>query len=395
MILNYLKKIFQNTSLSLIVVIAFALIFGDQLPSQMTSFFYSLSLSIKEILITLLPFIIFTYLASCILSLKQGAIFFITVLLSMVLVSNFLSILTGYLAHMGNLIAVTSKGTATGNMAALEPLWDLGLPKFIGNDHALFLGLGVGILFTYWRMTQVEKGIIILKKYVDFFMGQLFIPILPLFILGFVLKLKYDGILGEILQEYAPVLGVIVALQIFYLIVIYSIAAQFNFSKTIHCFKNVLPAALAGFSTMSSAAAMPLSIQAAENNTGDPEVARAVIPATLNIHMIGDSMTISIMVMVLMRTFGFEALTFSDYLTFAGYFMISKFAVAAVPGGTIFVMVPVLETHLGFTSEMSALITALYILFDPITTFANVSGNGAFAVLFNRIMKKRQQVVPL
>ncbi|MGI4852095.1 MAG: cation:dicarboxylate symporter family transporter [Janthinobacterium lividum] len=393
MILTSLKKICQNTSLSLIFVIAFALIFGDQLPPQITAFFYSLSLSIKEILIMLLPFIIFTYLASCILSLKQGAMIFIIVLLGMVLVSNFLSILTGYLAYMADLIAVTSKGNAIGNMAVLEPLWDLCLPKIIGNDHALFLGLAVGILFTYWRVAHIEKGIVVLKKYVDFFMNQLFIPILPVFILGFVLKLKYDGILGEILQEYTPVLGIIVALQIFYLTILYVVAAQFNFSKAVNYFKNVLPAALAGFTTMSSAAAMPLSIQSAENNTGDPEVARAIIPATLNIHMIGDSVTISIMVMVLMRTFGFECLTFYDYLVFTGYFMISKFAVAAVPGGTIFVMVPVLEAQLGFTPEMSALITALYILFDPITTAANVSGNGAFAVLFSRVMKRRQPVI--
>lgn len=393
MILNSLKKICQNTSLSLIFVITFALIFGDQLPSQITAFFYSLSLTIKEILITLLPFIIFTYLASCILSLKQGAMAFIAVLLSMVLLSNFLSILTGYLAQIADLITVTSKGAATGNMAVLEPLWDLGLPKMIGNDHALFLGLGVGILFTYWRVPQAEKSIAAFKKYVDFFMNQLFIPILPLFILGFVLKLKYEGILGEILQDYAPVLGIIVALQIFYLAMMYIIAARFNLLKAFYYFKNVLPAALAGFTTMSSAAAMPLSIQSAENNMGDPEVARAVIPATLNIHMIGDSLTISIIVMVLMRTFGFEVLSFYDYLIFTGYFMITKFAVAAVPGGTIFVMVPVLEAHLGFTSEMSALITALYILFDPITTSANVSGNGAFAILFNRVMKRCQPTI--
>ena len=391
MILGYFKKICQNTSLSLIFIIGFALMFGDQLPSSVTAFFYSLSLSIKEILIMLLPLIIFTYLASCILSLKQGAVTFIAVLLIMVLASNFLSILIGYGAYILDLIAVTSKGAATGNMAVLEPLWDFGLPKIIGNDQALFLGLGVGIVFTYWRVEHVEKGIVFLKKIVNFFMGQLFIPILPLFILGFVLKLKYDGILGEILQEYAPVLGIIVALQLLYLGVMYLLAAQFNVSKAASYFKNVLPAALAGFTTMSSAAAMPLSVQAAEQNTRNPELARAIIPATLNIHMIGDSVTISIMVMVLMRTFGFEALSFYSYLTFIGYFMVSKFAIAAVPGGSILVMVPMLEAKMGFTSEMSALITALYILFDPITTAANVSGNGAFAVLFHRVMKKQNR----
>jgi Na+/H+-dicarboxylate symporter len=141
---------------------------------------------------------------------------------------------------------------------------------------------------------------------------------------------------------------------------------------------------------MSSAAAMPLSIRSAERNTGNPGVARAVIPATLNIHMIGDSIAIPIMIMVILRTFGFEPFNFYTYLTFTGYFMIAKFAVAAVPAGTILVMVPVLEAELGFTPEMSALITALYILFDPVISAANVSGNGAFAILFDKVIKRRR-----
>ncbi len=43
-------------------------------------------------------------------------------------------------------------------------------------------------------------------------------------------------------------------------------------------------------------------------------------------------------------------------------------------------MIPILESHLGFNGEMISLITALYILFDPVITAANVMGNGAFAM---------------
>lgn len=48
-------------------------------------------------------------------------------------------------------------------------------------------------------------------------------------------------------------------------------------------------------------------------------------------------------------------------------------------------MIPILEKYLGFTPEMLSLITALYILFDPIITSANVLGNGAFAQLFEKV----------
>jgi Na+/H+-dicarboxylate symporter len=65
----------------------------------------------------------------------------------------------------------------------------------------------------------------------------------------------------------------------------------------------------------------------------------------------------------------------------------AKFAVAAVPGGGILVMLPILKTYLGFTPDMLSLITLLYFLFDPVITFMNVLGNGAFTILFQRIHK--------
>ncbi len=390
MIFSPLKKLLQNSSVTLLLVIGFALVAGDKLPFQVNAFFYALSLSIKEILLFVLPVVIFTYLSSCILSVRQGAFVFVTVLVGMVIFSNFISILTAYIAHLTNLVSVAPRGTDAAAMDTLTPLWTLPLPTVIGNDHGMFLGLAVGLIFTYKRVALVEKGVSVLKFCVDYFMNRIFIPVLPLFIMGFVLKLKHEGILGEILEDYTPVFGLITLMQIVYLFFMYFIAANFRFMRGMEYIRNVFPATLAAFTTMSSAAAMPISIRSAERNTGNPEVARAIIPATLNIHMIGDSIAIPIMIMVILRTFGFESFTFYSYLIFTGYFMIAKFAVAAVPAGTILVMVPVLEAELGFTPEMSALITALYILFDPIISAANVSGNGAFAILFDKVMKKRQ-----
>lgn len=65
----------------------------------------------------------------------------------------------------------------------------------------------------------------------------------------------------------------------------------------------------------------------------------------------------------------------------------AKFSVAAIPGGIIIVMLPILQDHLGFNTDMMSLITALYILFDPIITCANVLGNGTFSKLIDRIME--------
>ena len=75
-----------------------------------------------------------------------------------------------------------------------------------------------------------------------------------------------------------------------------------------------------------------------------------------------------------------------NYFMFVVYFVIAKFSVAGIPGGGIIVMLPILESYLGFNSEMMSLITALYILFDPINTCINVLGNGAFAKMIDNII---------
>ena len=87
----------------------------------------------------------------------------------------------------------------------------------------------------------------------------------------------------------------------------------------------------------------------------------------------------------LMKSFGVAEPGLLNYLIFAGYFVLAKFSVAAVPGGGILVMLPILERYLGFDPVMLSLITALYILFDPIVTSANVLGNGCFAMGLSRV----------
>ena len=147
----------------------------------------------------------------------------------------------------------------------------------------------------------------------------------------------------------------------------------------------MLPAAIAGFSTMSSAAAMPLTIIATNKNSDHSSVANLAIPVTVNTHMIGDCFSIPIFAFAVLKNFGVEEPSLYSYFVFVLYFVMAKFSAAGVPGGGIIVMLPVLEGQLGFTTEMSAFITALYILFDPVITSGNVMGNGGFALLLTKI----------
>jgi Na+/H+-dicarboxylate symporter len=162
--------------------------------------------------------------------------------------------------------------------------------------------------------------------------------------------------------------------------------SSLNIQKFFFYIKNVAPAVITGFGSMSSAAALPLSIKAAEENSSRRENSSIIVPASVNIHLVGDCFFIPMMALAITASFGFPLPEFSQYLVFAFYFVLAKFAVAAVPGGGILVMLPILQNYLGFSADMLGLITALYILFDPIITACNVAGNGAMALIFDKIV---------
>ena len=84
-----------------------------------------------------------------------------------------------------------------------------------------------------------------------------------------------------------------------------------------------------------------------------------------------------------------------DFGSYAGFiFMLGITMVAApgVPGGAIMAALGVLEGFLGFGEMEQALMIALYIAMDSFGTACNVTGDGAIAVIIDRIAGKKEKV---
>lgn len=63
-------------------------------------------------------------------------------------------------------------------------------------------------------------------------------------------------------------------------------------------------------------------------------------------------------------------------------------AAPGVPGGAIMATLGVLNTILGFDESMQGLMVALYIAMDSFGTACNVTGDGAVALIVDRIAKR-------
>lgn len=374
---------FRKMPIILIAIILAIVLLDRFLPLEVKSVLYALSLTIKECIIFLLPIIIFGLLFKVSIHLANKATQIILLILAAVCCSNFLSTLisqqVGIFVYSFNLSLILPKDTA-----GLIPYWNFQLPRLIANDKAMLAGIILGILSSFFWHKLGTKIAAFFDKIIHQIL-RVFIYFIPLFVAGFVVKLQFDDVITLLVRDYSAIFIVIALAQFSYIFLIYFLTSQLNIKKTLKSLKNMLPAAITGFSTMSSAAAMPLTIIGTERNTHHHELAPSVIPATVNIHLIGDCFAIPIFAYAVLKSYGMAEPAFLDYLIFACFFVLAKFSVAAVPGGGILVMLPILESYLGFNAEMLSLMTALYILFDPVITCANVLGNGGFAMVIDKL----------
>ncbi|MFI4937740.1 MAG: cation:dicarboxylate symporter family transporter, partial [Candidatus Berkiellales bacterium] len=117
----------------------------------------------------------------------------------------------------------------------------------------------------------------------------------------------------------------------------------------------------------------------------NPNLAKAIIPATTNIQQVGDCVANAFLCFLIFRHFYSYNPDLGTWVTFSIFFVLARFATAAVLGGAIFIMLPIYETYLNFTGEMIAIILALNVVLDPLITSTNVIANGALSRVFERV----------
>jgi len=382
---------YKSLPIQLLLVIVGVLLFGNFIPHFVVELLYTFSFIFKEILEITLPFIIFSFVLTGILSLKKNVPLVLLVLLSTIFFSNVIVACVAY-GIMYLVLPVISceidmqQFVSSGNI--LEPLIQVTFPRLVPAEQALILAIVLGLFLSAYRIKQVEEWIYNLKRAIELFLLYCFIPLLPVYVLGFLLKLHYEGMISVLMKHYSWAFLLIIFMQITYLLSIYFIAAGFSFIRARKAIINALPSYLTAFGTMSSTVTVPISVESAVKNTGSQSLANIAMPIMANVHLLGDSIGTPILALVTMSLF-FNCLpNLISYLTFVLYFGVSMFAVSGIPGGGILVVIPVLVSTFGFTPAMVSLITALYLLLDPFGTAANVMGDGALVMLVHRLLRR-------
>ncbi len=389
-----LNRLFKSLPFQLFFCILAAFLFGDYLSVDQVRSLLTISCMLKEILMAILPVIIFSYIAAAILSLDQKAPALILSVVILVIISNALAAFVSYGVGISILPYITLNEGAglTLNAPEITPYWSLGIPQLFSPDRAMIFGVLFGLFFTFIRNPLVNRLTDSLQQGVTSFLERAFVPLLPLYVLGFVIKMQHEGSLQVLLKNYGQVFGLVCVVLFAYIVFMYLWASRFQKDHFIHAIKQMMPAGLTGFSTISSAVTMPVTLAATEKNIGNAQFAHLAIPATVNIHMIGHGLSIPILSLSVLMLSGYPLPDLASFSVFVVFYCLAKFSATAIPGGGIIVIVPILQNQLGFTPEMASLMIMLDVLQDPILTGANVMGNGAFAMLCYRVCQRLKLV---
>ena len=365
-----------------------AILWGKSIPYDFARGFYTFSIFLKDCLMLFLPVAIMIYISTALKDFKKNTAFVILIIILFEAISNTSSVWFAYFAV--KLSSFDFVLLPPSSLKDLETFFSISFlkPNFWSPDKGVILGSILGVLLSYKSLPKLlrllEHGLFI----VNFVLKNIFAKSVPLFAFGFLLNLSHSGLLEDISSGFSYVFCMLSLAMTLYLAILFLVGAGFNFSLSWEHFINTLPSGIIAFTSMSSAATMPYTIQGAEKNLKRPVLARMIIPATTNIQQVGDCLINSFMCLVILLSFGRPMPSFYDWGLFTGAFIIARYATTAVAGGAIFVMLPIYEAYLGFTPQEISIILALNVILDPFVTASNVLGNGALAIILEKILLK-------
>jgi Na+/H+-dicarboxylate symporter len=233
----------------------------------------------------------------------------------------------------------------------------------------------------------------IVLKMVDLIM--LAAPIAVFALIAAVIVSSEDPAILKALLWYAMavVIGLILMMGVYLLIIgIYVKKSPFWFLK------RFAPAQLMAFTTSSSAAALPVTMECVEEHLGvEKEVSSFVLPVGATINMDGTSLYQAVAAVFIAQALGVE-LGMMDQVTIVLTALMASIGAAAVPGAGMIMLVIVLQSIGKFTPEQIAIGLALIFAvdrpLDMLRTTINVTGDAVVAMAVAKSVGKLKEPKP-
>lgn len=368
----------------LIAGIVLGILIGLFAPYALTQVLITFKALFGELLFFTIPLLILFFITSGIAALPRNAGRLLGRSLGMAYLSTLMAgtiafVIASILVPM--LTTAGSAAPATGQVA-LAPFVELTIPPVFSVMTALALAFifGVGIAAT--GATQLkdlsDQGRDIIQR----LLVNIIIPLLPVYIAGVFAELAAAGTVIGTLRTFGVVLVMALVLHWAWIMLLFTLAGIKAGKSPFGLIRNMLPAYFTALGTMSSAATIPVSLQASKNNGVPADVADFTVPLFATVHLSGSTITIVSCAVAVMSIYnGLDIPSLTIIVPFILMLGIVMLAAPGVPGGAVMAAVGLLGSMLGFSETAVALMIALYMAQDSFGTACNVTCDGALSIL--------------
>lgn len=388
-----LKRLSQYLLFRVLVAVILGIICSFFFPEWLARVFATFNGLFGNFLNFFVPVLIFALITPAIAGLGRDAGKWLGITTAIAYASTILAGLLAYAVALGAypwLLGGQDVDTDVSDVdeGAITSYFQIDMPPPFEVMTALLLAFCVGLAMTAVKSATLYEASLDLERVIMKVIRSFVIPLLPLFIFGMFLSMGMNGNLLDTLVTFGKVIILAVVMTFVFLAFQFGVAGAIAKVNPFMAFKNMLPAYATALGTSSSAATIPVTYGAALKNRIDPNVAGFVIPLCATIHLAGSMIKIILFAFAIVHMAGIEV-SVGLALGFILMLGVTMIAAPGVPGGAIMAAVGLLSSMLGFTDAQVALMIAAYIAIDSFGTAANVTGDGAIALIVNRFAKGR------
>ena len=374
------------------IAIVMGIVIGNVLPEGWVRVFVTFNYVFSQFLGFLIPLIIIGLVTPAIADIGRsaGRLLLLTVGLAYAdtILAGLLAFGTGTMLFPQ--LIDTEASLAVEKAETLLPYFKLEIPAILDVMAALVSSFVIGIGIAYTDAHSLKKGFSEFRTIIEKTIQVAIIPLLPLYIFGIFLSMTFTGEAYHILVVFAKIICIIFVLHIFIIAYEFLIAGVFSRKNPLRLVMNMMPAYLTALGTSSSAATIPVTLKQTRKNGVSDEIACFCVPLCATIHISGSMMKITCCALAVCLISGLphDLPLFLHFILLLGVCMV---AAPGVPGGAAMAALGPLAGVLGFNPDAQALIIALYIAMDSFGTACNVTGDGALAVIIDRLRQKSRK----
>lgn len=390
-----MRKFLEQSGILLWVLaaIVLALVLGSVtvggshiLPSALGNVFVTFSTIFGQFLSFSIPLIIIGLVTPAIADLGKGAGHWLGLTAALAYASTmFAGFLTyGVCAYFFPKVLVGQLTQVETPKEVLKTYFTIEMPPVVGVMTALLLSFVIGIGLSLVPRGVLRKGFIEFRAIITRLIENIIVPLLPLHIFGIFLNLTYTGEAVHIMRTLIRVVVIVLILEVVILLTQYFVAGAVGRVNPFKAIFTMLPAYLTALGTSSSAATIPVTLRQTRKNGVSDAVSSFTIPLCATIHLAGSTSKIFAFAFAIVYTQGMTVTT-TQWVGFIFMLGITMVAAPGVPGGAIMAATGILQSMLGFDDSAVALMIATYIALDSFGTATNVTGDGAIAIIMDRV----------